>query len=266
LKQFVRYFGDDIRYLTDVSAERLRRYLHEHRLSGSWTAYTFSNQYRALKSFLKWCVKHGYLETNPIDGIERPRLEQQLPKRISKQDAVRVLDYAFHRPVSYRFERYRNRGVLAVMIYAGLRAQEVLDLKMGHVDLVNRTIFVQSGKGAKDRIVPISTTLRRYLTEYLTDRLRLEKRSEFFFTTLRGDRGFTYGGLRRVVDRIKEGTGIQFSSHRLRHTFATLMLEGGCDLFSLQKMLGHSDIQTTTIYLSASASMLQAQIAKHPMG
>jgi site-specific recombinase XerD len=104
------------------------------------------------------------------------------------------------------------------------------------------------------------------LNEYVQDRNRLGKSGIHFLTALRGNGQVTYRTLCRLVERIRGETGIDFSPHRLRHTFATLMLEGGCDLFSLQKMLGHSDIQTTTIYLSASAQMLQAQILKHPLG
>jgi site-specific recombinase XerD len=256
--------SEHIRTLNDLTSERLRTYLYDKRLAG-WTADTFNNQYRALKGFLKWCVERSYLDANPLDGIERPRLEKKLPKRISRGDAELVLEHAFHTRYPYRFLRYRNRAVLAVMLFAGLRASEVLSLRLGDVDLDSRTIFVRCGKGAKDRMVPMSATLAVYLTEYLEDRNRLAKAGLHLFTSLRGDGRFTYGGLKRMVDKVKRSSGVSFSPHRLRHTFATLMLEGGCDLFSLQKMLGHSDIQTTTIYLSASAQMLQAQIAKHPM-
>ena len=265
IEQFLGFHEGRLRYLDDITGDRLRQYLFKKRVGG-WTADTFLNQYKALKAFLKWCVKNGYLAANPIDAIQTPKLEKKLPKRISEQEAQHILDYAFHTDTTYRFERFRNRALMAVMLYTGLRAQEVLNLKMGDVDLLNRVIRVNQGKGAKDRLVPISTALLGHLHDYLADRNRLGKQSERFFTTLRGDRPFTYSGLRRVVDKVKQGTGIDFSPHRLRHTFATLMLEGGCDLFSLQKMMGHSDIKTTTIYLSASVSMLQEQIAKHPLG
>lgn len=265
LKFFLRFYGGEVQLLPDMSSDRLRKYLYAKKLGG-WKATTFWNQYKGLKAFLSWCVRKGHLDTNPIDVIERPRLEKCLPKRISQQDALRVLEYAFHAGGSYRFQRYRNRAVLGVMVYAGLRAQEVLSLKLGHLDVENAAIFVQLGKGAKDRMVPISPTLLRWLREYLAERARLGKGGEYLFTALRGDKPLTYRGLTRFVTQIKGGTGIDFSSHRLRHTFATLMIEGGCDLFSLQKMMGHSDIKTTTIYLSASAAMLQAQIVKHPLG
>ncbi|MDD9944234.1 MAG: tyrosine-type recombinase/integrase [Myxococcales bacterium] len=265
LRRFVNYYEGRVRSLSDATHESLRRYLYEKKLAG-WKATTFASQYKGLKAFFVWCVKKGHLDANPLDGIERPRLEKTLPRRISQQDALRVVEYAFHAPSSYRFQRYRNRALLGLMLYAGLRAQETLDLRLGHVDVENATVFVQSGKGAKDRMIPMSPTLRRWLREYLAERVRLDKESEYVFTALRGGKPLTYRGLRRVIAGIREGTGIDFTPHRLRHTFATLMLEGGCDLFSLQKMLGHSQLSTTTIYLSASAKMLQAQIAKHPLG
>jgi site-specific recombinase XerD len=75
----------------------------------------------------------------------------------------------------------------------------------------------------------------------------------------------TETGIKRLVEAIREASGIKFTIHKLRHTFATLMLEGGCDIFSLSKMMGHSDIKTTTIYLAASAEHLRAQMIKHPL-
>ena len=85
------------------------------------------------------------------------------------------------------------------------------------------------------------------------------------FTSLNLNQGFTNSGLKLLTNKLKEASGISFTIHKLRHTFATLMLEGGCDIYSLSKMMGHSDIKTTTIYLSASAEHLRGQIRKHPL-
>ncbi len=264
IDQLVRHLGG-LERVDQLTTERLRQYLYYNREKRGWTSDTMLSQYKALKSFLKWCVERGHIPSDPISPIPKPRLEKKLPKRISRQDAIRVLDHSFGAPTSYRFERFRNHALLATLVYAGLRAQETLNLKFGHVDLMSGIIHVMQGKGGKDRIVPIVPTLRTVLQRYIDDRNRLGKQSEFFFTTLRGDRQFTYSGLRKVIDKVKRATGIAFSAHRLRHTFATLMLEGGCDLYSLQQMLGHADIKTTTIYLSASVGMLREQIGKHPL-
>lgn len=266
IKQFLKIYDNKIVFIEEITTSKLREYLYRKRQEGKWTADTFLNQYKALKSFLKWAEKNGYLAPNPILPIEKPKLEKKLPKRIAKQDALAILDYVFNMQGYYQFARYRNRAIFAIMIYAGLRAQETLNLKIRHVDMENRIINIFDGKGGKDRIIPMSSKLYEYLAYYLQDRQRLKKSSDFFFTTLRGGKAFTYSGLKNVVNKVKKNTGIQFSPHKLRHTFATLMLEGGCDLFSLQKMMGHSDIKTTTIYLSASVNMLQEQIGKHPLG
>ncbi len=263
---FLKYYQNKVNSIGEISTENLREYLYSKRLSGAWTPDTFLNQYKGIKLFLKWCTNKGYFETNPILEIETPKISKKLPKRVTIQEAQRILEWSFNMKTVYRFERYRNTALFAVMIYAGLRAKEVLDLKMSNVDMQNRVITVYQGKGGKDRMIPISPALHRYLKEYIADRKRLNKESISFFISLRGESQFSYRGLTRVVARIRTKTKINFSPHRLRHTFATLMLEGGCDLFSLQKMMGHSDIKTTTIYLSASIGLLQKQILKHPLG
>lgn len=263
LKQYLNYSG--VEELSEVTAESLRTYLYYGRLERGWTEDTFLCNYKGIKSFLNWCVKNGYMEENPIKRVEKPKVRKKLPKRISKQEAALVLEHAFNVNKHYRFERYRNKAVFAVMLYAGLRSKETLSLKVSHVDLENKLISVVNGKGGKDRIVPICGALHKILQDYCKDRSRLKKESLCFFTTLRGDGPFTHSGLKKVYEAVRKKSGINFSPHKLRHTFATLMLEGGCDIFTLSKMLGHSDIKTTTIYLSASVKHMQEQIVKHPL-
>jgi len=124
---------------------------------------------------------------------------------------------------------------------------------------------VRQGKGGKDRIIPISYILAQSLKKYVEERKRLNKTNPEFFSSLRNNRDFTDSGLKKLVEQVTKTSGIEFTVHKLRHTFATLMLEGGCDIYSLSKMMGHSDIKTTTIYLAASAEHLRLQMTKHPL-
>ncbi len=215
--------------------------------------------------FFRWCVKQGYMVKNPIEEIEVPKLEKKLPPKLSKQNTLRLLEIVNNYPYEYKFLRYRNYAIFATFIYAGLRKQELLHLKYTDVDIENLTLFVRQGKGSKDRIIPISYTLAQSLKKYLDERKKLNKTNPEFFSSLRGNIGFTSDGLKRLVEQVRKSSGVTFSVHKLRHTFATLMLEGGCDIFSLSKMMGHSDIKTTTIYLAASAEHLRAQMTKHPL-
>src|SRR6185503_17985036 len=136
---------------------------------------------------------------------------------------------------------------------------------LADVDLEWQTIFVRRGKGAKDRLVPTGPTLPTILRTYLEERARLRKASSQLFMSLNRNRGLTEEGLKHLILRVRRATGLHVSAHILRHSFATLMLEGGSDIFSISKMMGHSDIKTTTIYLAATAEHLRAQATKHPL-
>jgi site-specific recombinase XerD len=251
--------------IDQATAESVKEMLFDGRMRRGWKPVTSVTYRETLLVFFRWCMGEGCLQSNPADGIEDPKLEKQLPKRIRKDDALRLLEAAFNYPYLSRFLSCRNHAIFATFIYAGLRKKELLRLKLADVDVANLTIFISQGKGSKDRIVPMSYPLAQSLSRYLEERKRLRKTCPELFTSFRRNVGFTDTGLQYVVRDMREATGVRFSIHRLRHTFATLMLEGGCDIYSLSRMLGHSDIKTTTVYLSASAEHLRSQIQKHPL-
>jgi site-specific recombinase XerD len=161
--------------------------------------------------------------------------------------------------------RARNHALFSTFVHAGLRRSELIHLQYSDVDLENNALFVRQGKGAKDRMIPISYVLAETLHRYIEERKKLNYMSPRFFVSSKKDQGLSLDGLKHLIDQVCRITGFKFSSHKLRHTFATLMLEGGCDIYSLSKMMGHSDIKTTTIYLSASIEHLRTQIDKHPL-
>ncbi|HVX51897.1 MAG TPA: tyrosine-type recombinase/integrase [Chitinophagaceae bacterium] len=251
--------------LDQVTDEKIRALFYTGRTERRWSVNTYIGYRKTLLVFFRWCVKNGYMEKNPVVDIEIPKMEKKLPVKLTKQDSLKLLELVYNYPYEYKFLRYRNHAIFSTFIFAGLRRQELLNLQFTDVDTENLTILIRMGKGGKDRLVPMCHTLAHTLKRYKEERKRLNKTNPAFFCSLRGNKPFTGNGLKKLVEKLRKSFKIPFSIHKLRHTFATLMLEGGCDIYSLSKMMGHSDINTTTIYLSASAEHLRSQIMKHPM-
>ncbi len=251
--------------IEQVTTDNVRDLFYKGRANNNWTSNTYHSYYKSLKVFFRWCVKENYLTFNPTDNIELPKLEKSLPKALSKDDAERILEIVRNYPFDNKFLQLRNYAIFSTFIYAGIRKDELLNLKYADVDLEGLSMFIRLGKGQKDRIIPINYRLAEILQKYIEIRKKAFKTCPEFFTSYTYDMGFTDSGLKRLILKIRKASGIKFASHKLRHTFATLMLEGGCDIFSLSKMMGHSDIKTTTIYLAASVNHLREQILKHPL-
>ncbi len=262
---FYRRFSGatNIEQITDKNVREL--FMHG-RTDRGWGANTFIVFHKSLAVFFRWCIQEKYMQGgNIMDDIEIPKLEKRLPPKLTKQEALKVLEVVYNYPYDYKFLRYRNHAIFSMFIFAGLRKRELLQLKMTDLDIENLTLFVRQGKGNKDRVIPINFTLAETLKKYLSERKRLNKTCPQFFTSLNRDTGFTDTGLKHIVKKIVKTSKIHFTIHKLRHTFATLMLEGGCDIYSLSRMMGHSDIKTTTIYLAASPEHLRSQVGKHPL-
>lgn len=266
-RQVINYFCDfaHVTSIEEVTDHNVRELFLFGRTERKWRSNTFICYHKSLMVFFRWCVELKYMAKNPIDGIEIPKLEKRLPPKLTKQETLRLLEIVYNYPYEYRFLRYRNHAIFSMFVFAGLRKRELLKLKCCDVDIENLTLFINQGKGSKDRVIPISFTLAQTLRNYQEERKRLNKTCPEFFTSLNRNVGFTDTGLKHVVKKITKVSRTHFTIHRLRHTFATLMLEGGCDIYSLSRMMGHSDIKTTTIYLSASAEHLRSQMTKHPL-
>lgn len=266
-RQVINYYCKfaNVSELEQVNENNARQLFLYGRTERKWSPNTFICFHKSLGVFFRWCIKEGHMQVNPMDDIEIPKLEKRLPPKLTKQEALRLLEIVYNYPYQYKFLRYRNHAIFSMFVYAGIRKRELLKLRYADVDLENLSLFINQGKGSKDRIIPISYRLAETLKRYLIERERLHKTCPEFFASLNRNLGFTETGIKRLVEMARKASGINFTIHKLRHTFATLMLEGGCDIYSLSRMMGHSDIKTTTIYLSASAEHLRAQMSKHPL-
>ncbi|TCI93602.1 tyrosine-type recombinase/integrase [Tenacibaculum sp. M341] len=264
IKQFVELLQLD--NIHQINKPLVERYIMDRRIKKNWKPSTTRNNIQALQSFLEYCKQEGFIEENPIREIPMPKLHKKLPKALDREDAMRLIDWTYIAPFRYAFNRIRCRAIIAMFIYTGIRKSELLNLKLTDVRMRDKILRVECGKGGKDRLIPLNEKLISILNEYLTARVKNKKTTPYFFASLRRDYRLGAMTIRRIFDRLKSDLNLSVYPHKLRHTFATLMLEGNCDIYALSKMMGHSDLKTTTIYLAITTRHLKDQINKHPLG
>jgi len=253
-----------ISHIEQVHEKIIFEYFLNGRVHKNWKSTTYRTYYMSLLVFFRWCVKQGYLKANYVEGLELPKIEEPRRKKLTKQEASKLLETAFNYPYTQKFQRSRNHAIFSMFLFTGLRRNELLTLKLSDVNLENRTVFVK-GKGDKERTIPLSSTLIHSLERYLIERKKQRKTCAEFFTSSNKNGGLTNSGLKRLIEKMRKATGIYFKTHELRHTFATLMIEGGCDIYSIAKLMGHSDINTTAIYLLGRIEFLRSEVSKHPL-
>jgi integrase/recombinase XerD len=217
---------------------------------------TLQRKVACLRSFYRHLRREQILDFDPTSELRPPRPRARLPKVLSRDEVNRLLD----QPVGNGPAALRDRALLETMYACGLRASEAITLQLNELD-VEAGVLLARGKGSKERLVPIGskalTTLRAYLEHARPKLVGLHDEPKVF-VNLRGS-ALSRQGLYKIVQRHARTAGLdeRMSPHTLRHTFATHLLAGGCDLRSLQEMLGHADIGTTQIYTHLSADRLR---------
>jgi integrase/recombinase XerD len=217
---------------------------------------TIHRKSACLRSFYRHLRREGLRESDPTATLSAPRKNRKLPQVLTRGEVERLLT----QPRGTDAHALRDRALLELMYACGLRASEAIGLELGDVDVDERVLRAR-GKGSKERLVPIGQTAARAVRQYL-DRGRpalVRCSSETaLFLNFRGGR-LTRQGLYKIVRRHALGAGLadRMSPHTLRHTFATHLLAGGCDLRSVQEMLGHADVSTTQLYTHLSSERLK---------
>jgi integrase/recombinase XerD len=217
---------------------------------------TLQRKVACLRSFYRHLRRQDLLTDDPTVHLRAPRQARKLPHVLSREEVARLLE----QPRGTEPAALRDRALLEVMYACGLRASEATGVEVGDVDLEGGILRAR-GKGSKERLVPIGSTAARALAAYLQrgrPRLAGDRLEPRLFLNHRGA-GLTRQGLYKIVQRHARAAGLasKMSPHTLRHTFATHLLAGGCDLRSLQEMLGHADIATTQLYTHLSAERLR---------
>ena len=210
---------------------------------------TIAHNLTVIKNFHIYLLKENLVDTDVSEFIERPKLKKALPKTLSVEEIERLLDINLLTPFDYR-----NKAMLELMYGCGLRVSELVNLENNDLDMINCLIRI-TGKGNKDRIIPIGEYSIYYLKEYLKVREKLLKRKvcNKLFLNNHGQ-GISRQGFFKILKEIllKKNLNSDVSPHTLRHSFATHLINRGADLRSIQEMLGHTDISTTKIYTRVS--------------
>ena len=261
LQKLLDYVGSEGLHVLDVKLDDLRNFVAALVDIGI-SARSQSRILSGVRTFYTFLILDGYIEDDPTELLEWPKIGEHLPEVLSVEEVDR-LEQACDLS---RWEGQRNRTIIEVLFSCGLRVSELINLRLS-VLLLNEKFIRVMGKGKKERLVPISESAVKELQYWFMDRNLMKIKpgeEDFVFLNRRGGH-LTRMMIFTIVRRLAEAAGIEktISPHTLRHSFATALLEGGANLRAIQDMLGHERISTTQIYTHIDMHTLREEILEH---
>jgi integrase/recombinase XerD len=265
----------DVRQVTRPVLEQYQRHLlHRRRQQGprageSLAAGTQRRRVTVIRSFFRFLVRQGVVDTNPAADLEMPKQEQKLYNK--KGLSLEEIEHVLLQPIVHTDKGFRDRTMMEVLFATGIRRAELHALTVFDIDASKKTLFVSKGKGRKQRVVPISERALAFVDEYTKGpRIALLRRSEMETTAMwisDAGRPLSIDRLSAVVTEYVDAADLGRSGgcHLFRHTFATLLLDGGADIRHIQAMLGHENLQTTAGYTHvAIEKLVEVHERTHP--
>ena len=262
LNTYKEYLYDKgINNVKNITTKDIEDYLKYRNEQNELTS-TIAHNLTVIKNFHSYLLKSKIIDKDVSENISRPKLRKTLPKTLSIDDIDKLLDIRLN-----TLYDYRNKAMIELMYGSGLRVSELISLDLHSIDFTNCIIRI-TGKGKKDRIVPVGEYSMYYLEKYLEVRNSMLKKenTDALFLNNHGKRMTRQGFFKNLKTILKnQGLDENVSPHTLRHSFATHLLERGADLRSIQELLGHSDISTTRIYTHISDNKVKEEYIKyHP--
>lgn len=259
LKKYSNYFNKNIDSITKDDFYKFIEFMKKDNLSEK----TINHIIGTVKNFHSYFSIH-YDKPNKLENIERLKMSKTLPKVLTIEEVNKLLDIKCITSFDYR-----NKAMLELMYSSGLRISELLSLCLTDIDLHNNIVKV-FGKGAKERIIPIgdyaTLALEKYINEYRNSLIKKGRYTDILFLNNHGNK-MSRSGFFKIIQKIADDCGIkkELSPHTLRHSFATHMLMYGADLRSIQELLGHENMSTTSIYTHLGNNELRDNYDKyHP--
>ena len=269
IRAFRVWFGEKFKHPPDwarIDPFHIRSYL-VHLSEGRYDRATIHLKMSALRSLFRWLVRAGRVKHNPLIGLTLPKKARKLPKFLTIQQVEALLDAplksATPRCTTGDLPTWRDKAMLEILYSGGLRIHELEQLNDDDVDLIGEVVRVR-GKGKKERLAPLGGPCVETLQKYLELRGR-SSRGPLFVNRFGGR--MTARSMQRMLKKYLLAAGLDpsLTPHKLRHSFATHLLDAGADLRSVQELLGHANISTTQIYTHITPERLKKVYDKaHP--
>jgi integrase/recombinase XerD len=262
IRKFNAYLEETGKSIMNFRRSDLVSFVNNLRDSGNQSA-TLARNIAALRGLCKFMLMEGLIKEDPVENLTTPKGWKRVPKILGIDDVSSLLKKPHGEKLSLR-----DQAILEIIYSSGLRASEVVNMKVGDINFEAGFITIQ-GKGSKERVIPVNETALKTLKRYIEE-LRpvlLNKKTSHYLFLRKGGKPMTRQRLWQLIKIYSKELSIKISPHTLRHCFASHLLDGGADLRALQKMLGHTDISTTQIYTKVTPERLK-KIHKeyHPRG
>ncbi len=203
-----------------------------------------------LSSFFDWLVNKELLRKNPFSEIPYPDVNYDDKKWLKKEEVEKIFTHINLHSAS-PFLRNRNHLIFSILLHSGLRRGELINLRIIDIDITRKTLKVrpETSKSKIERTLPLNSATIKCLKEYLEDIKKRSGSCEYLLRSENGTDRFTAHGLKHLIATIVKMSGVKFTAHQFRHTFAVNMLFLGADLAKLKQLMGHKDIRMTAAYL-----------------
>lgn len=247
INQYLMYLGDlDIKNLSDVKSTHIRDYIRVLSDGGMAPA-SISRIISSIRTYYRFLSSENILDENPVLLINNPKLPKKLPDVLSEKEISLIINAIRESSQFYQ----RDKAIIELLYSCGIRVTELCNLEMSNL-FIDQDLIRVMGKGNKERLLPLGVRSKKYLDDYIkhSRNSHIKKSGSSFVFVSRNGNQLTRAMINIILNKWTQVSGLKksVSPHKLRHSFATHLLEGGADLRFVQALLGHSDISTTQIY------------------
>jgi len=255
--KFIDYINSvNITDINLISTSTIRQYFYYSKENRSLCQSSISKIIATIKSFFNYLEEEEIIIKNPARKIRVPKKIYRIPSVMSKYEIDLIIKSVDFAPLRCRKNSTRDKLILSLLYYTGIRKSELLNLNWTDINLSKSSVIIRRGKGGKDRLIPLHKEVTILLDKYLDERLPLK--TEALIIGEQGKR-MCKGSFRELLKMYLTLSGLKrkgYSAHSFRHTFATHLIEAGVDLFKVQKLLGHASLDTTKIYINFNSSQM----------